>query len=198
MHNQSGGSLLTSLKQDTRSKIIPVIEQKAQFSRVFDLPAARPILLRHCNLFELSGFLERARQQHLPVYVYIDQIDGIHADNAGIRYLSERMGITGIISNHPRVLAIGKEYGLETIQRMYVLDSTGLDAALEALDTSIIDLLDISPALVVPHVIPRLRTPLPLPFLASGLLLEAQHVRSVLQHGASGVFVARDDLWSVA
>ena len=198
MHNQSGGSLLTSLTQDMRSKIIPVIEQKAQLSRVFDIPSARAVLLRHCNLFELTGFLERARQRQIPTYVSIDHIDGIHADSAGIRYLSERMSITGIISTHPRVLAIAKDYGLETIQRMYVLDSTGLDAALEALDTSIIDMLDISPALVIPHVIPRLLAPLPLPFLASGLVLEAEHIRSVLRNGASGIFVSRDDLWSVA
>lgn len=198
MHNKSGGSLLTSLTQDTRGKIIPVIEQKAQLSRVFDLPSARAVLLRHCSLFELAGFLERARQRQLPTYVSIDHVDGIHADSAGLRYLSERLSITGIISTHPRVLAIAKDYGLETIQRMYVLDSTGLDAALETLDTSIIDMLDISPALVIPYVIPRLRVPLPLPFLASGLVLEAEHVRSVLRNGASGIFVSRDDLWSVA
>jgi glycerol-3-phosphate responsive antiterminator len=56
-----------------------------------------------------------------------------------------------------------------------------------------VDLLDISPALVVPYVIPYLATPLP--FIASGLANTSQQVQAILRAGALGVAVIRNELW---
>jgi glycerol uptake operon antiterminator len=195
MHDRFSSSLL---KLSEHRKVVPVIEHKTQFARIFDQPSPRAILLRHCNLFELASSIERAHQSHIATYVNIDSIDGIHADAAGLHYLCKRMKITGVVSSHPRVLAIAKGCGLETIQRIFVLDSTGLETVLESLDTSVTDIFDISPALVIPHVISWLRTALPLPFLASGLLHTSAQIQMVLQYGARGAFVSRDELWNVA
>lgn len=192
MQSRATSSLLTL---PAHSRIIPAVENRAQFLRVFETPTVRAMLLRHCNMFELTGLIERAHQRDIATYVSIDHIDGIHADAAGLRYLAERMHITGIISNHPRILALGKEFGLETIQRIFALDSTGLETALHSIEPESVNVLDISPALVVPHITERLRVPLPLPFIASGLLLTSMHTQEVLHAGAVAVVVAREQLW---
>ena len=179
----------------TQCKAIPAIENRAQLLRAFDTPQIGAVLLRHCNLFELAGLLERAYQRKIATYVNIDSIDGIHADSAGLRYLAERLSVTGVVSNHPRVLSIGKGFGLETIQRVFALDSTGLEAALESVDTASVDLLDISPALVVPHIMPQLRVLLSRPFIASGFIHTSEQIQAILRAGAQGVVVARNDLW---
>ena len=193
MHVGYSGSLLSLPKQ---RRAIPAIENRASFLRVFDVAQVSALVLRHCNIFEMSGLLERARQRKIATYVHIDHIDGIHADTAGLRYLSERLHITGVVSTHARILAAGKQLGLETIQHIFALDSTGFEASLETVDTNSVDLLNISPALVVPHILSRLPAPLPRPFIASGLIQHTEHVRTVLQAGALGVVVARDELWS--
>jgi glycerol uptake operon antiterminator len=180
----------------TQCKTIPAIENRAQLLRAFDTPHINVVLLRHCNLFELAGLLERAHQRKIATYVNIDSIDGIHADSAGLRYIAERLYVTGIMSNHPRVLSIGKGFGLETIQRIFALDSTGLEATLESVDPACVDLLDISPALVVPHIMPQLDTLLSRPFIASGLVQSTAQIQAILHAGARGVVVARNDLWS--
>lgn len=193
MHVGYSGSLLSL---PTQRKAIPVIENRTTFLRVLDATQVHAVLLRHCNIFEMAGLLERARQRKIATYVNIDHIDGIHADHAGLRYLSERMHVTGVISTHARILSTGKQFGLETIQRIFALDSTGFEAAVESVDPTYVDLLDISPALVVPHVMARLQIPLPRPFIASGLIHSSEHVRAVLGAGALGVVVVRDELWS--
>ena len=129
------------------------------------------------------------------VYVNVDHIDGIHADTAGLRYIAERLRVTGIVSNHPKVLSIGKQFGLETIQRIYAVDSTGLEMALESVDTAYIDILDFSPALVVPYVIPQLKSSFPLPFMASGLLYTVEQLQAVLRTDVHAVAVSRPELW---
>lgn len=192
MLTQSSGSLLNLLAQ---CKTIPVIENRAQFTPIFASSHIRAILLRHCNLFELAGLLEQVHKRGLAIYVNVDHMDGIHPDTAGLRYLSEQFHVAGILSNHPKTLAIAKSFGLETIQRIFAVDSTGLEMALESVDRSATDLLDISPALVIPYIIPRLAAPLPLRFIGSGLIQTTQQLQAVLRADAAGVAVTRSELW---
>jgi glycerol uptake operon antiterminator len=181
------------LSLSAEQKTIPVIENRVQFARALDASQTTTILLRHCNLFELRPMLEHAHQREVAVYVNVDHIDGIHPDAAGLRYLAHQLHIAGIISSNPRILALGKGFDLETIQRIFAVDSAGLEVALESIDSRHVDLLDISPALVIPYVVSH--TPLPLPFIGSGLIYTFQQVQAVLGAGALRVAVARTELW---
>ena len=181
------------LSVSAQQKTIPVIENRILFSRALDASQITTILLRHCNLFELRPMLDHAFEREVAVYVNVDHIDGIHPDTAGLRYLAHQLHIAGIVSSNPRILALGKSFDLETIQRIFAVDSTGLEAALESVDTHHVDLLDISPALVIPYVVSQ--TPLPLPFMGSGLISTFQQVQAVLRAGALHVAVARPELW---
>lgn len=212
VHAVQSASMVDGLQ---KRRTIPLVESRTQFIRALDVFAdvhnhhTRALFLRHCNLFELTDLFEQARHLGIATYVNIDHIDGIHADSAGIRYLAEIMHIRGILSNNPRNLALGKSQGLETIQRIFALDSTGLDTALESVDITQIDLLDISPALVVPYIARTLReffvarrsdasllsSDRSYPFIASGLLQTSQQVAAIIHAGAAGVVVTRDELW---
>ncbi|HAE83210.1 MAG TPA: glycerol-3-phosphate responsive antiterminator, partial [Ktedonobacter sp.] len=88
-----------------------------------------------------------------------------------------------------------KSFGLETIQRVFAADSTGLEMALESVDTQFVDILDISPGLVTPYITTQITKPFPLPFIASGLIQTPQQVQAVLRSGAIGVAVSRPELW---
>ena len=189
---QSSRSLLIISSQ---CKTIPIVEDRVHFTQVLDISQINAIVLRHCNLFEFTTLLQNAHRRALSIYVNVDHIDGIHADSAGLRYLAEQLHVTGILSNHPRILSLGKSFGLETIQRIFAVDSTGLEMALETVDRAYVDLLDVSPALVIPYIVPALTKLLPLPFIASGLISTPQQVQAVLRSGASGVAVSRPELW---
>jgi glycerol uptake operon antiterminator len=189
------------LAQPTRSlfslsakqKTIPVIENRLQFAGALHISQVDSILLRHCNLFEFTTLLERAYELELAVYVNVDHIDGIHPDSAGLRYMARQLHVTGIISSNPRILSLARGFELETVQRIFAVDSTGLEAALESVDSLQVDLLDVSPALVIPYVVSH-RT-LPLPFIGSGLITTFQQVQAVLRAGALRVAVARPELY---
>ena len=188
------GSWESLLTLSTQCQMIPLVENRVQLARMLDTRTINAIFLRHCNLFDLAGLLALVQKRTIAVYVSIDHIDGIHADSAGLSYLANTLHIQGIISSHPRTLAFGKQLGLETIQRIFALDSTGMEAALESVDTTTVDILDISPALVVPHIAPKLQGLHP--FIASGLISTIQQMHTVLNAGAISVVVARDELWT--
>ena len=188
------GSCESLIALSKQCKMIPLVESRTQLVRILDTRTINAIFLRHCNLFDLASPLEQVQKRNIAVYVSIDHIDGIHADSAGLQYLAQTMHIQGIVSSHPRTLALGKQLGLETIQRIFALDSTGMEAALESVDMTSVDILDISPALVVPHVASKIQGLHP--FIASGLIQTMQQMHTVVRAGAIGVVVARDELWT--
>ena len=190
MLTRSSKSLLSV---SDRQKIIPVIENRTDLLRTLNAPQISTIMLRHCNLLDLKPILDHAFDRDLSVYVYVDHIDGIHPDSAGLRFLSQQLHIAGIVSSNPRILALGNGFELETIQRLFAVDSTGLDTALKSVDSNNVDLLDISPALVIPYVVSH--TVLPLPFIGSGLISTFQQVQSVLRAGAIRVTTVRSELY---
>ena len=123
MLTRSSRSLLSI---SDRQKIIPVVENRVQFLRALDAPQITTIMLRHCNLLELRPLLNHAFEHEVTVYVNVDHIDGIHPDTVGLRFLAHQLHIAGIVSSNPRILAQGKTFELETIQRLFAVDSTGI------------------------------------------------------------------------
>ena len=190
MLTRSSKSLLSV---SDRQKIIPVIENRTEFLRALNAPQISTVLLRHCNLLDLKPIIDHAFEHEVAVYVNVDHIDGIHPDSAGLRFLAHQLHIVGIVSSNPRILTLGKGFELETIQRLFAVDSTGLETALESIDSHHVDLLDISPALVIPYVVSHIV--LPLPFIGSGLISTFQQVQSVLRAGALRVTTARSELY---
>jgi glycerol uptake operon antiterminator len=193
MLTQSSRSLLNQM---ARTKVIPVAESRAQLVQVLEHTRGRVVLLRHCNLFDCAPLLDSAQRRGFIFYANADHMDGINADAAGLQYLAAHLHISGIVSNNPKVLVWGKNVGLETIQRIFAVDSTGLETALETVDTHTVDLLDISPALVIPHIVPQLQTRPSLPFIGSGLITTQAQIQAILKAGAVGVTTLRAELWS--
>lgn len=182
------------LNLPARQKTIPVIENRVQFSLALNSPDVSAIMLRHCNLLDFRTLLENAHERELAVYVNMDHIDGIAPDTAGLRYLATQLHIKGIVSSHGKILALAKSLDLQTVQRIFAVDSTGLEVALESVDDQQVDLLAISPALVIPFAVSQMS--LHLPFIGSGFVSTPQQVQMVLRAGAIGVTVSRTELWT--
>ncbi len=177
-------------------KVVPIVENRVQFGQVLEQAGTRVIVLRHCSLFDFSSLLEKASRRDYAVYVNVDTVDGIQADTAGLQFLAERFRITGIISHNPKTLGLGKELGLETIQRIFAVDSSGLASALAMVDKESIDLLDIAPAPVIPYLTPQQLAAFPRPFIGSGLITNLAQIQAILHAGARNVAVMRPELWS--
>lgn len=179
-----------------QSKIIPLVDSRALFEQALDLSGVEVILLNRCNLLALTDLFQHAERAHIAMYVYVDHLEGLVPDSAGLRYLVEVLHVNGIVSNHVKTLALGKSLGLETIQRIFILDSTALSNNFESTELKNVDLFDLAPALAVPHLIPDLISQLPRPFIASGFIHTQRQVQAVLQAGAVGVTTNRiDRLW---
>ncbi|GAC1363709.1 MAG: hypothetical protein NVS2B12_13130 [Ktedonobacteraceae bacterium] len=145
-------------------------------------------------MLDLAPLLVQATQHQYAFYVNMDHTEGVHADAAGLRFLANSLSIAGIISTNTKTLTTGKAYGMETILHIFAADSTGVESALEGFDPTCVDLLDVSPALAIPHITPSLAHMLPLPFIGSGLISTGEQMQAVLNAGAIGVALAQNEL----
>ena len=101
---------------------------------------------------------------------------------------SRQLLISTLDSAHPYV-------GTILLRNCNLFEFTGL---LDRAHDRGILLLDISPALAVPHIKPQLMSSLPLPFIASGLINTPAQIEAVLRVGALRVVVSRVELWQQA
>ncbi|MBR3949721.1 MAG: glycerol-3-phosphate responsive antiterminator [Oscillospiraceae bacterium] len=152
-------------------------------------------------LFYLSANLltvkERIRQAHEAgklVMVHIDLAEGIGKDSAGVQYLAD-CGADGIISTRANMIRLAKSHGLVAIQRVFALDSKGMDSIEEMIKNANPHLVEIMPG-VVEKAIRRFsqgRTPV----IAGGLIETKQEVTGILRCGALAVSTGKKELWHV-
>ena len=152
-------------------------------------------------LFYLSANLltvrEKIRQAHEAgklVMIHIDLAEGIGKDDAGIRYLAD-CGADGIISTRAHMIRLAKHNDLVSVQRVFALDSKGMDSIDEMIRNANPHLVEIMPG-VVEKAIRRFsggKTPV----IAGGLIETKSEVTGILRCGAVAVSTGKKELWHV-
>ena len=152
-------------------------------------------------LFYLSANIltvkERVAQAHEAgkiVMVHMDLAEGIGKDGSAVQYLSN-CGVDGIISTKANIIRLAKSQGLLSIQRVFALDSKGLESIDEMVKNSNPHLIEIMPG-VVEKAITRFskgRTPV----IAGGLIETKAEVTGILRCGAIAVSTGKKELWYV-
>ena len=152
-------------------------------------------------LFYLSANLlsvkERIAQAHAAgkfVMVHIDLAEGIGKDSSGIMYLTN-CGADGIISTRANMIRQAKNHGLIAIQRVFALDSKGMDSIDEMIRNSNPHLIEIMPG-VVEKAILRYSSG-KIPVIAGGLIETKAEVTSALRCGAIAASTGMKELWHV-
>lgn len=148
-------------------------------------PTAAPrsgegLLLHDLGLGDLIWVAAGAAE---PLAVDLDSVEGLEPDEAALRFLSERLGVAIVITKRPALARHALELGCVSLLRIYCLDSTGLERALEAHPGEPVGTA-ISPGLMVRHLPPAQLRLLPRPLLAWGLLRTDREVKAALAAGA--------------
>jgi glycerol uptake operon antiterminator len=74
------------------------------------------------------------------------------------------------------------------------VDSQALEAIESTVSQTHPDCIELMPG-ILPTVVSRLRTKLPMPVIAGGLVETKEQVISLLSAGASGISTGREELW---
>jgi glycerol uptake operon antiterminator len=175
----------------------PVIPAVRKFEHVEQAIAAHGKIV-----YLLTGDLENCESMFqrvlaadkLPI-VNLDLLNGFSRDKYAVNYL-KRSGARGIISTHLEPLRHAASIGLYGVQRTFLLDSGAMEAISNYLRNTLVDALEVLPALAAPKIMDRVRSIAPdLPVVGGGLIQTLKEVEELLAQGLSSVSTSNPQMW---
>ncbi len=173
-----------------RSPIIAAIHNDK-----WDLAIKSPseiIIHLNLNIFSVKDYVNQAHSNNKLFFVHADLLEGIGKDKQGIEFLKS-CGVDGIVSTKAHLIRHAKACGLITIQRMFLLDSQGIESMGDILTSTSPDFVEIMPGVVTKEILRFSKGKTPV--IAGGLIETKSEVTAALSAGAVAVSTGKTELW---
>lgn len=172
--------------------IIAAVRTKEDFTCAVDSPV-KIIFLLNSNILTIQEKVEQAHAKSKNLYIHIDFAEGIGRDKFGLEFIS-RCGVDGIISTRANIVKLAKECNLATVQRFFIVDSHSVDTAVESINSSKPDMIEIMPG-ILPRTIANFKSRVKMPVIAGGLIETKSDIIDAIKAGAAAISTAKKELW---
>ncbi len=156
----------------------------------------RVVFTLYGDICSIPRIVERIKAAGKIAIVHVDLIEGLSGKEAIVDFIREYTKADGIISTKPALIKRGKELGLYTILRIFILDSMAFENIRKQMSVAKPDALEILPGLM-PKIIKRVCRMARVPVIAGGLISEKEDVVAALGAGAISVSTTNPDVWSM-
>ena len=145
------------------------------------------------TLPEICGRLHKAEKT---VFVHADMIEGLRGDMAGIEFLNRFASPAGIVSTRPNIIKFAKQLRLQTILRVFLLDSLSLQTGIKNILETNPDAVEIMPGIAC-RLINEMERKIAVPVIAGGLIVNKEQVFESLSYGALAISTSKEELWDL-
>lgn len=186
-----------SIDSCLRRHVIPVVWDPGPHREL--LSRASAVFLQGGALKDLGNALDRFRDphlEHLPLFVHVDLVSGLENNEAGIEYLAQFEGISGVVTVHHYLAVAARKLGLLSIVRLFLSDSRAVDRGLSVVKKSRPDAVEILPAVVASKVASDFAD-CHIPRIAGGLCRTEADVNEALASGCRAVTSTSPKLWQL-
>ncbi|KOP78223.1 antiterminator [Bacillus sp. FJAT-21945] len=147
------------------------------------------------DLLTSADYIKKLQSNEKTVFLHLDFIEGLSNSKSAVEYIAKNLKPTGIITTKSHVVKYAKEYGLVTIQRIFLLDAAAIEKGIEMVKSCNPNAVEILPG-IMPKIIDQLVNRLPHPIIAGGLVTEKKEVLSALKAGALAVSAGDHSMWN--
>lgn len=175
-------------------QIIAAVRNKEEFVSALK-SNVKTVFMLSTNIEEIKGQVALAHKNAKKLFVHIDLAEGIGKDVYGIKFL-QNCGVDGIISTRTNIIKLARKEGVFTVQRFFVVDSQSIETTVESALSSKADMIEIMPGTLA-KVIKKLKTRLPMPIVAGGIIETRQEIEEVIESGAHAVSTGKNNLWEL-
>lgn len=154
------------------------------------------VFILYGNITNIGNITERVKSMGKTAVVHMDLIEGLSGKEIAVDFIKKHTMADGIISTKPALLKRGKELGLYTVLRVFILDSMAFENIQKQVHVARPDAIEILPGLM-PKVIRKVNGMLKIPVIAGGLISEKEDVVAALSAGAISVSSTNTDVWKL-
>jgi len=154
------------------------------------------VFLLSGSILTLQDIVNELKNREKKVFVHVDLIDGLGKDLAAVDYLKYKIQAEGILSTKNNLLKYGKEIGLITVQRLFLVDSRSFESGIKMVQSYDPDFVEVMPG-IVPKAIADLKHKIPQPVIAGGMITSKHDIIQALGAGAVAVSTSKAELWEL-
>ncbi|MFB0920926.1 MAG: glycerol-3-phosphate responsive antiterminator, partial [Oscillospiraceae bacterium] len=144
----------------------------------------------------LSRICDRLHEANQMVFVHADMIEGLRGEMAGIEVINRFAAPVGIVSTRPNIIKFAKQLHLQTILRVFLLDSLSLQTGIKNILETNPDAVEIMPGIAC-SLINEMEREISVPVIAGGLILSKEQVMESLSSGALAISTSKESLWDL-
>jgi glycerol uptake operon antiterminator len=174
--------------------ILPAIRDMRDLERFLSSELEIGVLLE-IHMSRLEPIFKLLEKHQKKVFIHMDLIQGMKADEFATEYVCQTYRPLGIISTKGNVIVRAKQNHVLTVQRLFLIDSTSLDKSIRHIERSKPDYIEVLPG-IVPKYIRRVQEMTGIPVFAGGLIETMEEVNAALAAGASVITTSNRKLWT--
>ncbi len=148
------------------------------------------------SIFTLPEIVNTVHAAGKYAFVHIDLAEGIGRDDTAVEWCANIAKADGLISTRPQLLRKASEFGMLTIQRLFLMDSTSFEHGKKLLRNTPPDMAEVLPG-IAPKAVRQLCQALEKPVIAGGMISEKSEIIAALDAGALAVSVSDESLWDL-
>ena len=177
-----------SNRKQIKEPVILAISSGREFEKFMDSPISGCVLM-NLHLSMVGAFVEKAHSSGKQIYLHIDLIKGITADEAGCEFVCQVLGVDGIISTKGKVVETAKRLKKIAILRMFLIDTQSLNKGKKMIGELQPDYVEVLPGIAC-SILPKIKEETGADFLCGGLIDSAEQIAECLKQGAVAVTIS--------
>lgn len=188
---------------DGKQRLMEIIEDTPVIMAVKDWEGVRRCIAQEakvvfilfgdiCNIDEIVKTVKDAGKIAM---VHLDLVGGLGNKEVSVDFIRKATDADGIISTRPAVIKRGKELGMFTVLRFFVLDSLALENVMKQ-EGIHADMIEILPG-IMPKVTKRVAQAVSVPVICGGLISDKEDIIGALDAGAVAVSTTNPKAWSM-
>lgn len=154
------------------------------------------VFVLYGSILTLHDICARLHEASKIVFVHADMIDGLRGDMAGIEFIYRSASPAGIVSTRTNIIKYAKQLRLQTILRVFLLDSLSLQTGVKNIIETSPDAVEIMPGIACRHIT-EMEKKISVPVIAGGLILTKEQVLETLGSGAVAISTSNEVLWDL-
>ncbi len=175
--------------------IIAAVKDESGLKECLKLTEISVVFILFGQVSNVAELVKKVKDAGKTAVVHMDLVAGLSSKVEAVDFIAAYTQADGIISTHLEQVKRAKELSLNTIYRIFLIDSKVLDK-LNSRIRDVADMVEILPGLM-PKMIRKLSKELRVPIIAGGLISDKEDVLSALNAGAIAISSTNKQVWDM-
>lgn len=174
--------------------IIAAVKNMNDLEVCCSLEDIRVVFILFGDVCSIKEIVDKVKAAGKVAMVHVDLINGLSSKDIVVEFIQKNTKADGIISTKPTLIKKGRELGMFTILRYFLLDSMAYENIRQQQHAVKPDFIEVLPG-VMPKIIGNVCKMSRTPIIAGGLISDKESVMDALSAGAIAVSSTNHEVW---